>query len=70
MGKVGRLWEVMVPKMQGNGPSDLKGAIDRLAIPAMGAPVPPSGATPPPSALKMLSSYVSTCLSQVLDKRW
>ena len=70
VGKVGRLWEVMVPKMQGNGPSDLKGAIDRLAIPAMGAPVPPSGAAPPPSALKMLSSYVPTCLSQVLDKRW
>lgn len=70
VGKVGRLWEVMVPKMQGLGPSDLKGAIDRLAVPAMGAPVPPSGAAPPPSALKKLSSFVPTCLSQVLDKRW
>ena len=64
VGKVGRLclWEVVVPKMQGLGPSDLKGAIDRFAVPAMGAPVPPSGAAPPPSALKMLSSFVPTCL--------
>ena len=60
VGKVGRLWEVMVPKMQGLGPSDLKGAIDRFAVPAMGAPVPPSGAAPPPSALKLLNSFVPT----------
>ena len=68
MGKVGQLWKVMVPDMLGLGPTDLRGAIDRLAVPAMGAPVPHSGAAPPPSALKKLASMVPTCLSQVLDK--
>ena len=68
MGKVGQLWKVMVPDMLANGPTDLRGAIDRLAVPAMGAPVPHSGAAPPPSALKKLASMVPTCLSQVLDK--
>ena len=68
MSAVGRLWKVMVPDMLGGGPTGLKGAIDRFAVPAMGAPVPPSGAAPPPSALKKLASMVPTCLSQVLDK--
>ena len=68
MGKVGQLWQVMVPNMLGLGPTNLKGAIDRLAVPAMGAPVPHSGAAPPPSALKKLASMVPTCFSQVVNK--
>ena len=69
MGKVGQLWQVMVPNMLGLGPAKgLEGAIDRLAVPAMGAPVPHSGAAPPPSALKKLASMVPTCFSQVVNK--
>ena len=69
MGKVGQLWQVMVPNMLGLGPAKgLKGAIDRLAVPAVGAPVPHSGAAPPPSALKKLASMVPTCFSQVVNK--
>ena len=51
---------VSVPNMMGSGPTDLRGAIDRLNVPAMGAPVTPSGAAPPPSALKRLASMVPT----------
>jgi hypothetical protein len=62
LGTVGRLWKVSVPDMLASGPTDLRGAIDRLNVPAMGAPIPPSGAAPPPSALKRLASMVPTGL--------
>ena len=62
LGTVGRLWAVSIPNMMGDGPIDLRGAIDRLNVPAMGAPVTPSGAAPPPSALKRLASMVPTGL--------